>query len=97
VALHPSLDAALEHFGERIWLFSTRAERRYDKAIYRPGDALIFGKETAGLPDRLIESRKDRALRIPMLPERIRSLNLSTAVGIATYQALAGIDFPNFI
>src|ERR1700688_2249811 len=50
VAVHPSLEHVLAHFGERIWLFSTHATKRYDTVDYRRGDALIFGKETAGLP-----------------------------------------------
>jgi tRNA (cytidine/uridine-2'-O-)-methyltransferase len=97
VAVHASLDQALDYFGERIWLFTTHATRRYDKVDYRCGDALIFGKETAGLPAQATERHTDRLVRIPMLANQVRSLNLSTAVGIAAYRALAGLDFPHFI
>jgi len=97
VAVHPGLEQALAYFKERAWLFTTRATRRYDKVVYRQGDALVFGKETAGLPAETTERYADRSVRIPMLANRVRSLNLSTAVGIATYRALAGLDFPHFI
>jgi tRNA (cytidine/uridine-2'-O-)-methyltransferase len=97
IAVHPSLDKALEYFGERIWLFTTHATRRYDTIVYRYGDALMFGKETAGLPAETTQRFAERLVRIPMLSNIVRSLNLSTAVGIATYRALAGLDFPHFI
>ncbi len=58
------------------------------------GDALVFGKETAGLPQALLDEYPERALRIPMRTESVRSINLSTAVGIVTYAALAALGFP---
>jgi tRNA (cytidine/uridine-2'-O-)-methyltransferase len=97
VAVHSCLDDALAHFGGRVWLFSARASKRYDAASYERGDALIFGKETAGLPPEIVGRYEDRLLRIPMRPDSVRSLNLSTAVGIAAYGALAGLDFQDFI
>jgi tRNA (cytidine/uridine-2'-O-)-methyltransferase len=97
IAVHPSLEHALKHFGERIWFFSTRAEQHYDKAPYRRGDALIFGKETSGLPERILQQYQERCVRIPMLAHQVRSLNLSTAVGIATYGALASLNLPDFL
>ena len=95
VVVHPSLEALLETFApQRRWLFSTHASRGYADAPYAPGDALVFGKETAGLPKALLEAHPDRALRIPMREGAVRSLNLSTAVGIVTYAALARLGFP---
>jgi tRNA (cytidine/uridine-2'-O-)-methyltransferase len=95
VVLHPSLDAFLETFASRrLWLLSTRAARPYTEAEFRPGDALVFGKETAGLPQVLLDAHPDRALRIPMRPDSVRSINLSTAVGVVTYAALARLHFP---
>jgi tRNA (cytidine/uridine-2'-O-)-methyltransferase len=92
--VHASLDAFLAECSAPLWLFSTRATRRYDAAAYAPGDALVFGKETSGLPQALLDANPERALRVPIRPGAVRSLNLSTTVGIVTYAALARFDFP---
>ncbi len=95
VVLHPSLDAFLETFAaERLWLLSTRATHRYADAPFARGDALVFGKETAGLPQSLLDAHPERALRIPMRAHSVRSINLSTAAGVVTYAALARLGFP---
>jgi tRNA (cytidine/uridine-2'-O-)-methyltransferase len=95
VVVHPSLDAFLTAFAaRRLWLLSTRATRPYTDADFTHGDALIFGKETAGLPQPLLDAHADRALRIPMRPGAVRSINLSTAAGVVTYAALARLGFP---
>jgi tRNA (cytidine/uridine-2'-O-)-methyltransferase len=96
VVLHPSLDAFLARFApERCWFLSTRATQPYREAPYRRGDALVFGKETAGLPDALLRAHPQRALRIPMRAGAVRSINLSTAVGVVAYEALAALGFPD--
>ena len=93
--MHPSLGALLEAFPpQRLWLLSTRATRSYADAEFARGDALVFGKETAGLPQALIDAHLDRALRIPMRAGAVRSINLSTAAGVVTYAALARLGFP---
>ena len=69
----------------RVWAFSTRAERSLYEARFRPGDYLLFGPETRGLPDDVLE--RFPALRIPM-PGPVRSLNLAVSVGVAVYEAL---------
>jgi tRNA (cytidine/uridine-2'-O-)-methyltransferase len=94
LVLHESLAAFLETFAGPLWLLSTRATRAYAEAPFARGDALVFGKETAGLPQWLIDERAERALRIPMRASGVRSLNLSTAAGIVTYAALARLGFP---
>jgi tRNA (cytidine/uridine-2'-O-)-methyltransferase len=95
VVVHPSLDAFLAAFAaRRLWLLSTRAKRFYTDADFAPGDALVLGKETAGLPQSLLDAHPDRALRIPMRPGAVRSINLSTAAGVVTYAALARVGFP---
>ena len=80
--------------GRSFWLMSTRATRGFEGAPFAYGDALIFGKETAGLAPEVLTSHPDRTLRIPMRPDAVRSLNLSTAVGIAVYAALSRLGFP---
>ncbi len=77
--------------GARIFYFSARAEKSYTEASYRAGDCLIFGPESTGLPEELLRANWERALRIPMRSTSVRSLNLSTAVGIAVYEALRQI------
>jgi len=95
VVLHPSLDAFLATSATQgRWFFSTRAARPFTRAPFVPGDMLVFGRETQGLPRELIEREHERALRIPMREGSVRSINLSTAVGIAAYGALAALGFP---
>lgn len=71
----------------RMWLFTKTAERAYTDAAFEPGDALVFGSESQGLPLSLLASHAERQLRIPIRPQ-VRSLNLSNAVGIVSYEAL---------
>jgi tRNA (cytidine/uridine-2'-O-)-methyltransferase len=95
VTVHASLEIFLARFApERLWLLSTRGARNYAEAPYARGDALVFGKETAGLPAAVLEAHRERTLRIPMREAAVRSLNLSTAVGVVTYAALARLGFP---
>jgi tRNA (cytidine/uridine-2'-O-)-methyltransferase len=74
--------------GKGVWFLSTKAANTPWQADFQPGDYLIFGKETKGLPDDIVRSAGDRALRIPMKPGGTRSLNLSTAVAIVLYEAV---------
>jgi tRNA (cytidine/uridine-2'-O-)-methyltransferase len=93
--VHPSLAAFLDATASlQRWFFSTRADRVYTEAPFAAGDVLIFGKETKGLPDDLLVRYPENALRIPMRQGSVRSINLSTAVGIATYAALEKVGFP---
>jgi tRNA (cytidine/uridine-2'-O-)-methyltransferase len=81
-------DEAAETLGaDRLWLFSAKAERPYTRAAFRPGDALVFGPESRGLPATWLARHPDRTLRIPIRPEA-RSLNLANAVAIALYEAI---------
>ena len=94
VTVHASLDAFVAGWRGGMWLLSTRASRAYTEAAFARGDAIVFGKETAGLPQALLDAHADRALRIPMRGDAVRSLNLSTAVGVVAYAALARVGFP---
>lgn len=96
LTLHPSLDEFMSATAaRRRWFFSTHATRPYTDGAYYLGDFLIFGKETAGLPKELLAQNAARAMRIPMRGKAVRSLNLSTAVGIVAYAALAKLNFPS--
>jgi len=75
-----------------LWYFTTKARKRHDEADYGSRAFLVFGKETAGLPDSMLASSPDRCVRIPIL-ERARSLNLSVAVGVAAFEAMRQVGF----
>ena len=88
LGVHAGLDAFLEAVRpSRLLAFSSRAQRRFDAVGYEPGDALMFGAETRGLPaEVLARVPVDQQLYLPMRPDN-RSLNLSNAVAIAVYEA----------
>lgn len=75
----------------RIWLFSSKGRRSCWEAEYTADDTLIFGNETAGLPEALLAAHPDRVVRIPQMPDE-RCLNLSTAAGIGLYEALRQVQ-----
>ena len=74
----------------KLHLFSAVTDRSYLDAAPQPGDALVFGKESIGLPDSLLEAHADRVVGIPTLGA-VRSLNLANAVGIALFEALRSV------
>ena len=82
-------EAALPSLGEPFF-FSTQAERTFWDAPLGASDSvvLIFGRETGGLPDEVRTRYRDRLVSMPILSSRVRSLNLSTCVGIALYEVL---------
>ena len=73
--------------GARMHFFSARAARNYLEADYAPGDYLVFGSETAGLPKPLLAAHRDATYVIPIDSPHVRSLNLSNAVSIVVYEA----------
>jgi tRNA (cytidine/uridine-2'-O-)-methyltransferase len=86
------LDAVVSALGrDRLWSFSTQAGVIYTDVCYRPGDALVFGPESRGLPAPWLNERPERAVRIPIRPEA-RSLNLANAVAIALFEAVRQIS-----
>jgi len=88
LALHPDWQAYVTaHPAARRFLFTTRAATGLWEVRFRPGDHLVFGSESEGLPDSILAGGDGLPVAIPLLPAR-RSLNLSTAAGIATYEAL---------
>jgi tRNA (cytidine/uridine-2'-O-)-methyltransferase len=96
VAQHQSLTDAEAHIAaeartrgrtSRSWLMSGKATQSYLDVRFQLGDALVFGKESVGLPDALLEARADSVVGIPTLGE-VRSLNLANAISIVLYEAL---------
>ena len=71
-----------------LWFFSKRATKSYTATSYSEEDFLVFGPETRGLPQEMLQAYPERALRIPMLGAGVRSLNLSNAVSIVLYEGL---------
>ena len=72
----------------RFWYCSTKSARPLWKADFQAGDYLVFGAETRGLPEVLVNAAGERAIRIPMRTGATRSLNLATAVAIVLYEAV---------
>lgn len=72
----------------RFFYLSTKVTRSYLSAAFQPGDFLVFGRETRGLPEDLLNSNPDTCITIPMPAGVVRSLNLSTSAGIVLYEAL---------
>ena len=85
--LHDSWAAFLETLpaGARVWAFSTKAEKSLFEVRFHPDDYLLFGPETRGLPDAVLD--RFPALQIPM-PGPVRSLNLAVSVGVVAYEVL---------
>jgi tRNA (cytidine/uridine-2'-O-)-methyltransferase len=94
VSVHPDLAAAWKAIGDaRVFAFTTTATTRHSDVRYRPGDALLFGTEPAGLPAHVLaDARITAQVRIPMRAGR-RSLNLSASAAVAVYEAWRQLDF----
>jgi tRNA (cytidine/uridine-2'-O-)-methyltransferase len=94
VRRHPSFEACREALADRRWLaFTTRGSRCYTDWSWRPGDVLLFGPETRGLPANILEAiGGPHCLRLPQQPEA-RSLNLSNAVAVAAYEVWRQFEF----
>lgn len=94
LVVHENLHAYIEsRKPARLLAFTTKATRLYTDAQFQPGDALIFGPETRGLPDDFLASLPpQQRLRLPMLPDS-RSLNLSNTVAVAVYESWRQINF----
>jgi tRNA (cytidine/uridine-2'-O-)-methyltransferase len=73
---------------QNLLYFSKRASRSFTRACYQENDYLIFGPETRGLPQKLLDANPERSYRIPMMGTGVRSLNLSNAVSIVLYEGL---------
>lgn len=92
--VHESFEELMRAWPDaRMHFLSTKAPRSYTQASYAPGDFLVFGCETRGLPESLLSRAYDRCVRIPMVPDA-RSLNLSNSVAIVLYEALRTQGFP---
>ncbi|BBH21592.1 putative tRNA (cytidine(34)-2'-O)-methyltransferase [Paenibacillus baekrokdamisoli] len=77
---------------QRYFCASTKVSKRYTDYEFRDGDFFVFGKETKGLPESILEAHADTCMRIPMT-DKVRSLNLSNSAAIVVFEALRQMDF----
>jgi tRNA (cytidine/uridine-2'-O-)-methyltransferase len=94
---HATWEAFLESPSrpKRLWLFTTKAERSFWDVGFEDDDGLLFGRETSGAPEWLHEAvGPEQRIKVPQWNPKTRSLNLSTCVGIATYEALRQLRGP---
>ena len=97
LTVYENLDEFLARHGrETLYYLSTKAKRRYTDVTFPDDCWLLFGRETRGLPEELVFSHPETALRIPMGPTR-RSLNLSNSVAIVVYEALRQRGFAGLV
>ena len=82
--------------GGKYYYFSTKARHIHSDMSYPDGAYLLFGRETAGLPEKLLHDNPDTAVRIPMISEA-RSLNLSNSVAVAVYEVLRQWSYPKLL
>lgn len=93
VHYHENFAEVLEKYKDRRFFYNTtKAQKAYSDVLFQEGDLLVFGKETAGIPEDILKENYDRCIRIPMLSEA-RSLNLSNSVAIVVYEALRQQEF----
>ena len=81
-----------KHPGAKVWLATTKAKRSYAEVSFGPDDFIMFGKESAGIPEEILIQHPEQCIRIPMIGET-RSLNLSNSVAIVLYEALRQNNF----
>lgn len=86
--------AAALPVGARLWFIESGGPKSYAEVKFVAGDYLVFGRETAGLPQSLLEQNPEHWLRIPMFNREARSLNLSNCAALVLYEALRQQDFP---
>ena len=78
--------------GAKIYMATTKAEKIYTEVNYEPDCYIMFGKESAGIPEEILVKHKEESIRIPMVGD-IRSLNLGNSVAIVLYEALRQNNF----
>lgn len=83
-----------KHPNAKIWMATTKAKHVYSEVQFGEDDFIMFGKESAGIPEEILVDYEETCIRIPML-DAIRSLNLSNSVAVILYEALRQNDFSN--
>ncbi|MBQ6807090.1 MAG: tRNA (cytidine(34)-2'-O)-methyltransferase [Lachnospiraceae bacterium] len=83
-----------KHPDAKVWMATTKAKKVYTEVDFGPDDFIMFGKESAGIPEEILVDNEENCIRIPML-DQIRSLNLSNSVAVVLYEALRQNNFSN--
>lgn len=98
VKIHANFDSFISDSEiKSLYACTTKGSKRYTDINFNPGDALLMGPETRGLPNVILEKMSpDHKIRIPMLPES-RSMNLANATAVIAYEALRQLDFPGCV
>ena len=96
VTVYDSLQDFFEKTNGNYYYFSTKAQHIHSEIAYPDGAYLLFGRESAGLPEKLLHDNPDTTVRIPMIDEA-RSLNLSNSVAIAVYETLRQWNYPELL
>ena len=97
VKVHPNLDDALNEITGNIYAFTGHSNEFFTDVEYKDGDGLLFGRESNGLPEEVLNHpRIAKKLRIPMMPNN-RSLNLAVSASIAVYEAWRQMGFNNAV
>ena len=96
ITVYDNLDDFFARTQGNYFYFSTKAKHIHSDITYPDGAYLVFGKETAGLPEKLLHDNPDTTVRIPMINEA-RSLNLSNSVAIAVYETLRQWNYPELL
>ncbi|MBD7910340.1 MULTISPECIES: tRNA (cytidine(34)-2'-O)-methyltransferase [Clostridium] len=92
--VHESYEDFMDKYGDnRIFLASTHGGEHYDEVSFKEGDFIMFGRESAGVPEEVHNALEN--IRVPMIKSSTRSLNLSNTVAIIAYEALRQFGFPN--
>lgn len=93
LAVYPNFkDFLLKNPGAKLYMATTKAKKVYTEAVYEPDCYIMFGKESAGIPEEILMEHKENCVRIPMIGD-IRSLNLGNSVAIVLYEALRQNQF----
>ncbi len=96
ITVYDNLDDFFARTHGHYFYFSTKAKHIHSDIAYPDGAYLVFGRETAGLPEKLLHDNPDTTVRIPMINEA-RSLNLSNSVAIAVYETLRQWNYPELL
>lgn len=96
ISYYDSLDELMENNPDSTFYYATtKASKNYSEFVYKDNSFFVFGKETKGLPEDIINKNIETAIRIPMKKNIARSLNLSNSANIIIFEALRQLDFPN--
>ena len=95
VHVHENFQAVLDKYPNNNYHYcSTKAPRAHSEAKFQLDDMLVFGKETAGIPESILKANWDKCIRIPMI-DGARSLNLSNSAAIVAYEAMRQLNYVN--